>query len=167
MLTEISIAVVIVLVCLLLHVVGILLMAERLLRHREYFERSGARIHVSYLMIILFSGIMVLHMAEACLWALLYYSRDLFPDFETSLYFSVVSYAAIGYGDVLLPRNWRLLGAIEGVSGLLLCGISTAFIFAVMNGMFKARMHQQSQWQSTLKVKEYSRAKAQRRKESP
>jgi|SRR5687767_7986404 len=153
MLTEISVAAVIVIVCLLLHVAGILLMAEWLLQHRQYFERSGARIHVSLLMMILFSGIMLLHVAEAGLWAVFYYSRGLFPDFETSLYFSVVSYAAIGYGDVLLPRSWRLLGAIEGVSGLLLCGISTAFIFAVMNAMFKARMQQQqARWQSTIKL---------------
>src|SRR5687767_13194960 len=144
MLTEISVAAVIVIVCLLLHVAGILLMAEWLLQHRQYFERSGARIHVSLLMMILFSGIMLLHVAETSLWAVFYYSRELFPDFETSLYFSLVSYAAIGYGDVLLPRNWRLLGAIEGVSGLLLCGISTAFIFAVINAMFKARVQQQS-----------------------
>jgi voltage-gated potassium channel len=140
MLTEISVAAVIVIVCLLLHVAGILLMAEWLLQHRRYFERSAARIHISSLMILLFSGIMLLHVAETSLWAVFYYSRALFPDFETSLYFSLVSYAAIGYGDVLLPRNWRLLGAIEGVSGLLLCGISTAFIFAVINAMFKARM---------------------------
>jgi voltage-gated potassium channel len=153
MLTEIWVAAVIVIICLLLHVAGILLMAEWLLQHRQYFERSGARIHVSFLMILLFSGIMLLHVAEAGLWAVFYYTRELFPDFETSLYFSVVSYAAIGYGDVLLPRNWRLLGAIEGVSGLLLCGISTAFIFAVMNAMFKARMQQQqSRWQSTIKL---------------
>ena len=153
MLTEISVAAVIVIVCLLLHVAGILLMAEWLLKHRQYFERSAPRIHVSSLMIILFSGIMLLHVAETSLWAVFYYSRELFPDFETSLYFSLVSYAAIGYGDVLLPRNWRLLGAIEGVSGLLLCGISTAFIFAVINAMFKGRMQQQqSRWESTLEL---------------
>jgi voltage-gated potassium channel len=153
MLTEISVAAVIVIVCLLLHVAGILLMAEWVLQYRQYFEQQGARIHVSFLMIILFSGIMLLHVAEASLWAVFYYSRELFPDFETSLYFSLVSYAAIGYGDVLLPRNWRLLGAIEGVSGLLLCGISTAFIFAVINVMFKARIQQQqSRWQSTLEL---------------
>jgi hypothetical protein len=52
MLTEISIAVVIVFVCLLLHVVGILLMAEWLLQHRQYFEPSGASIHFSILMLV-------------------------------------------------------------------------------------------------------------------
>ena len=147
MLTEIAIAVVIVLVCLLVHVAGILLMAEWLLQHRQYFERSSARTHFSILMIVLISGIMLLHVAESGLWATFYCTSELFQDFETSLYFSLVSYTAIGYGDVVLPQNWRLLGAIQGVSGVLLCGLSTAFIFAVMNAMFKARMQQQpSRW---------------------
>jgi hypothetical protein len=56
----------------------------------------------------------------------------------------MVSYTTIGYGDVILPQNWRLLGAIEGVSGVLLCGVSTAFIFAVLNAMIKIRIRQQS-----------------------
>ena len=153
MLTEIAIAVAIVFVCLLLHVAGILLMAEWLLQHRQYFERSGARIHFSILMIALISGIMLLHVVESSMWAAFYYTGALFPDFETSLYFSLVTYTAIGYGDVVLLQNWRLLGAIQGVSGVLLCGLSTAFIFAVMNAMFNARMRQQqSRWRSTLEL---------------
>ena len=146
MLTEIAIAVVIVFVCLLLHVAGILVMAEWLLQRRQYFERSRARMHFSILMIALISGIMLLHVAESSMWATFYCTSELFPDFETSLYFSLVSYTAIGYGDVVLPQNWRLLGALQGVSGVLLCGLSTAFIFAIMNAIFKARMQQQSRW---------------------
>jgi voltage-gated potassium channel len=153
MLTEIAVAVVIVFFCLLLHVAGILLMAEWLFHRRQYFERSGAGIHFSILMVVLLAGIMVLHMVEAGIWAAFYYTRELFQDFETSLYFSLGSYAAIGYGDVLLPQRWRLVGAIEGVCGVLLCGISTAFLFAVMNATFKSRMQQrQSRWEPRLEL---------------
>ena len=81
----------------------------------------------------------MLHVSETALWALFYYSRGLFATFETALYFSLGSYATIGYGDVVLAHRWRLLGAIEGISGVLLCGISTAFMFAVINGMFQVR----------------------------
>lgn len=142
MLTEIAIAVVIVSVCLLLHVAGILLMAEWLLQHRQYFERSGTKTHFSILMLVLICGIIILHVAESSMWAVFYHAGELFPDFETSLYFSLVTYTAIGYGDVVLPQKWWLLGAIQGVSGVLLCGLSTGFIFAIMNAMFKARMRQ-------------------------
>lgn len=144
MFTEILIAALIVSMCLLLHVVGLLLMAEWLLLRREHLERAGARIRYAILMILLFSGIMLLHTIETGIWALLYYTRALFNDFETCLYFSLTSYTTIGYGDVLLPQRWRLLGAIEGISGVLLCGVSTAFIFAVMSAMFQIRMQSQA-----------------------
>lgn len=119
-------------------------MAEWVLRHREYLERTGSRTRSTLLLIVLFSGVMVLHVMETSIWAIFYYMFGLFQDFETSLYFSLTSYTTIGYGDVLLPERWRLLGAIEGVSGVLLCGVSTAFIFAVITVMFQLRLRQQS-----------------------
>ena len=143
MLTEISVAAMIVSVCLLLHVTALLFMAELLLRHRGYLEQRGARKRYAFLMILLFSGIMFLHIVETSLWAVFYYTRTLFTDFETCLYFSLTSYTTIGYGDVLLPQRWRLLGAIEGITGVLLCGISTAFFFAVMTAMFQIRIQRQ------------------------
>ena len=100
-------------------------------------------IHDAVLLILLFAGIMFLHITETCIWATFYYMQELFKDFETSVYFSLTSYTTIGYGDVLLPERWRLVGAIEGVSGVLLCGVSTAFIFAVISAMFQMRLQQQ------------------------
>jgi Ion channel len=144
MLTEISVAAAIVSLCLLLHVATLLFMAECLLRRRDYLARTGGRRHYAVIMIVLFSGILFLHVIETSLWAGFYYTRGLFADFETCLYFSLTSYTTIGYGDVLLPERWRLLGALEGVTGVLLCGISTAFFFAVMTAIFQIRLQQTS-----------------------
>ena len=140
MLNEILVAAVVVAVCVLVHVAGILLMAELLLDRRVYLEQKDARMHHAIVMILVFSGILTLHITETIVWAVFYYANALFSDFETSLYFSLTSYTTIGYGDVLLPRNWRLLGVIEGVTGVLLCGISTAFFFAVITAMFQIRV---------------------------
>jgi hypothetical protein len=144
MLTVISLAALIVAVCVLLHIAGILLMAEWVLQHREYLERTGSKRWSALLLIVIFSGVMVLHITETSMWAVFYYTQELFKDFESSLYFSLTSYTTIGYGDVLLPQKWRLLGAIEGVSGVLLCGVSTGFMFAVISAMFQIRLRQQS-----------------------
>ena len=144
MFTEIVIAAAIVSVCLVIHGTGILLMAEWLLRRREDLERSPSSRHFAMLIVTLFAGVMFLHIIQTTLWAVFYYTQDLFSDFETSLYFSMVSFTTLGYGDVLLPRKWRLLGVIEGFSGVLLCGVSTAFIFAVINAMFQFRLRQRS-----------------------
>ena len=144
MFTELAIAAAIVAVSLIIHLAGILLMAESLLRRRDELEQSVSKRHFVLLMIALFIGILLLHMIQTSLWAVFYYTQELFSDFETSLYFSMVSFTTIGYGDVLLPRNWRLLGVIEGFSGVLLCGVSTAFIFAVVNAMFQFRLRQKT-----------------------
>jgi hypothetical protein len=86
-----------------------------------------------------------LHILEACIWAVFYCWHQLFPNAETALYFSLGSYTTIGYGDVVLPEKWRLLGTLEGITGVLLCGLSTAFIFAVVNALFKIRVQQLNQ----------------------
>ena len=144
MLSEISIAVGIVSVCLVIHVAGILLMAKWLLNRREDLERNPSNRRFALLIVLLFAGIIFLHLIQTSLWAVFYYTQNLFSDFETSLYFSMVSFTTIGYGDVLLPRKWRLLGVVEGFSGVFLCGLSTAFIFAVVNAMFQFRLRQRS-----------------------
>jgi hypothetical protein len=83
-------------------------------------------------------------LVETGIWAVFYLRRELFVDFETSLYFSLVSYTTIGYGDVVLPQNWRLLGGIEGLSGVLLCGLSTAFLFSYVNGLLQIRVQRKT-----------------------
>ncbi|HEX6650726.1 MAG TPA: ion channel [Pyrinomonadaceae bacterium] len=140
MFNEIVTAAVIVSVCLIIHTAGVLLMAEWLLQRREHIERNAGSRHFALVLVALFAGIMFLHVVETSLWATFYYVQNLFTDFETSLYFSMVSFTTIGYGDVLLPRNWRLLGVIEGFSGVLLCGVSTGFVFAVINAMLQFRL---------------------------
>ena len=142
MLAEIAIAAAIVSVCLIIHVAGILLMAAWLLRRRDDLERNASTRQLAVLIVTLFAAVMFLHLIQTSLWAVFFYTQDLFSDFETSLYFSMVSFATIGYGDVLLPRKWRLLGVIEGFSGVLLCGISTAFMFAAINAVFQFRLRQ-------------------------
>ena len=52
--------------------------------------------------------------------------------------FSAVTYTTTGYGDLVLPEDWRLVGAIEALTGILMCGLSTGFFFAVVSRMFRA-----------------------------
>jgi hypothetical protein len=53
------------------------------------------------------------------------------------LYFSAVTYTTTGYGDLLLPAEWRLVGSVEALTGILMCGWSTGFFFAIVSRMFE------------------------------
>jgi hypothetical protein len=72
------------------------------------------------------------HLLEAGLFAAFYFVIDAFKDWNTSFYFSLVSYATVGYGDVTLPQHWRLIGGLEGLVGALMVGWSVAVLVAVL-----------------------------------
>jgi ion channel len=82
--------------------------------------------------------IILLHLVEVTVWGLFYLWKDAMPDLASALYFSAVTYTTTGYGDLVLPQEWRLLGAIEALTGILMCGWSTGFFFAVVSRMFEA-----------------------------
>lgn len=126
-------------VCLVIHIAGLVFLGQRLVLRREKIQNRGRFLYTSQLLITIFSIIVLLHVIEACLWAAFFRLYGLFPDFETSLYFSLKSYSTVGYGDVLLPHDWRLLGPVEAITGVLLCGLSGAFLFAIVSAIFKFR----------------------------
>jgi ion channel len=144
MVRELLVAFSIVAVCLVLHVSSIVMLGEWLVDQRAKRHKTLQLTGYIVLLTTAFSAIILLHMVETGVWAILYYEHGLFPDFETSFYFSLTSYTTIGFGDVVLPRAWRLLGGIEGISGVLLCGLSTAFVFAIVNAMFQMRLQRRN-----------------------
>jgi hypothetical protein len=77
--------------------------------------------------------LVLLHLAEIMVWGLFYWWQQCLPDAESSVYFSAVTYTTVGYGDLVLPQEWRLVGAVEGLTGILMCGLSTGLFFAVVS----------------------------------
>lgn len=143
MLRELLIAFVIVSICVLIHIGGIVLFAQFLIS-RFPPETLAAMSRQAFVLILVFGVVMSLHLIETGIWATFYYWNNHFHDYETALYFSLGTYSTIGYGDVVLPQRWRLLGGIEGISGVLLCGLSAAFIFAVVNVLYQTRVQQRA-----------------------
>ena len=80
--------------------------------------------------------LLVLHLVETAVWATAYTAAGVFADFETSFYFSIKSYTTVGYGDVLPPTSWRLLGPIEAAVGVLMLGWSTSIIVATVQRIY-------------------------------
>jgi hypothetical protein len=81
----------------------------------------------------------VAHLVEIALWATLFVICGEFSDFPTAYYHSAVNYTSLGYGDIIMSPTWRLLGPLETADGMLLFGVSTAMIFAVIQRLVEAR----------------------------
>jgi len=94
---------------------------------------------LTWQLIRLAGWIIFLHLAEITLWAVFYVWQQAMPDLHSALYFSSVTYTTTGYGDLVLPPDWRLLGGVEALTGILMCGWSTGFFFAVFVRMLQPR----------------------------
>lgn len=90
-------------------------------------------LHAGWLLVRVAWWIVMAHLVEMLLWALAYVLVGALPNLGIALYFSSVTYTTIGYGDVVLPARWHLLSGIEGLTGILMAGWSTAFLFAVIH----------------------------------
>lgn len=143
MLKELIIAFGIAAICVVIHINALIILAGKLLDWRSKFDKLAGFTRYTLILNMVFAIIIILHLVETAIWATAYLWWELFSDYETALYFSLTSYTTIGYGDVVLPEKWRLLGGIEGISGVLLCGVSTAFIFVVLNDMHQVRRQKQ------------------------
>ncbi|HKP03763.1 MAG TPA: potassium channel family protein [Chthoniobacterales bacterium] len=123
--------------CVAVHAMG--MTAAMNLLEKTIF-RIGVRFWVSTWLLIRVAGwAILLHLAEIALWAFFYAWRHALPDMTTALYFSAVTYTTTGYGDVVLPGQWRLVGGVEALTGILMCGWSAAFFFAVVSQTHEAR----------------------------
>lgn len=66
------------------------------------------------------------------MWALFFLKLNAFETLEESLYFSMVAFSTLGFGDLVLPDQWRILSGVVAANGLILFGLTTAFLFAVL-----------------------------------
>lgn len=108
---------------------------------RDGLIRAGKTLHVltGTVLVLLF-----LHTLEIIVWAYAYLaflpSGEL-ASFEEAVYFSFVTFTTLGYGDITLMENWRLLSGIEALNGIMLVGWTTAMLFAVVQRAWQGMAH--------------------------
>ena len=122
--------------CVIVQSLGMLVLIRWLSRVRRVLESRSTYLRVA-LLLRLFVGIVLLHLVQVGLWAVVFWRAQELPNVETALYFSLATYTTIGFGDVVVGPGWRVLAGIEGLTGMLLVGWSTAFMFAVVNRMYE------------------------------
>src|SRR5215470_17548746 len=122
--------------CVLIQSGGMLVLIHWLARLRRVLESPSAPRRIGLLLRV-FMWVVMLHLIQVGLWAIVFWRVHELPDLETALYFSLVTYTTIGFGDVVVGPGWRVLAGIEGLTGMLLVGWSTAFVFAVVNRMYE------------------------------
>ena len=133
MLSKLLVALGLMALCVVIHATGLTLGVRRLRRQAATAQQFW---FWTWLFVRLAGKMVLLHLVEITVWALWYVWSGALPDLQTAVYFSAVTYTTTGYGDLVLPKEWQLVGAVEALTGILMCGWSSAFFFAGVSRMF-------------------------------
>ena len=135
MIVELVVATLMVVLCVLIHGTGLFWLARALRlvgaeEHRRHVGVDSPRAAVGLLAIVI--GLFALHALEIWSWAVAFMSVGAISDLRTAVYVSCFTYATLGYNLSDIPEDWRLLVAIEGITGILLLGWTTAFFVSLV-----------------------------------
>lgn len=133
--------------CVAIHGLGMVL-GLRWLLHVSAVPRHDALSMPAmfWILVRVVYGLLLLHLLQVSAWAVCYQAAGCFPDFPTSFYYSASSYSTVGYGDIHPPERWRILGATEALTGVLMFGWSTGALFSVVNQLLsRLRSHSSSE----------------------
>ncbi|RLA14312.1 MAG: two pore domain potassium channel family protein [Gammaproteobacteria bacterium] len=136
MLTNLLLGLPTMVLCLMLQT-GLLVMVIRyFLKHRN--EVNMASLWSSLLVI---NGVMLLlvigNLGQIAIWALLFRLLGEFQQFDDAFYHSAVNFGSLGYGDIVMSDEYKLLGALEAINGVLMIGVSTAALMSIFQGATK------------------------------
>ena len=134
---QLLVATAIVSATVVMHLIGLDLLQAMLRWHLERFTRW---IHLDRMVVPLgiVLGLFVLHGLEIWLYALVYWRGGMLESLEQALYFSTSAYSTVGETGAILPVEWRIVGVLEAVNGMLLIGWSTAFLFNILHHLMWA-----------------------------
>lgn len=119
--------------CVAIHGIGMTLGIRWLGRSWPRKDSRFKLVRTFWLLVRVVYGLLLLHLLQISVWAAFYQFGGCFPDFATSFYYSASSYSTVGYGDVVLPHEWRILGAVEAVTGVIMFGWSTGALFTIVH----------------------------------
>ena len=101
-----------------------------------YFIRlNHSHLWISIIAIIIF----FVTILEALIWMVCYLKFGVIESFEEALYFSMVTFTTLGYGDIVLDENWRLLSSMQAVNGSIILGWSTAMLISTIQKMIDSK----------------------------
>jgi hypothetical protein len=89
---------------------------------------------------LLIRGLMIMlvgNLLQISIWALLFLGYGEFQDYGTAFYHSVVNFSTLGYGDIVMSEERRLLGALEAANGVLMFGLTTSLLYTVLTAVMR------------------------------
>ncbi len=124
-------------VCALVHIVMIVYWTLLIEPVRKALEMLTEQFRAIILTCMTFFVLLLSHSFQVWLWAFVLHFRGALDTLDDSIYFTLISYTTVGYGDLVLDKGHRVLGAMSSVAGMLNFGLSTAYLVALFQHVLR------------------------------
>lgn len=118
-----------------IHGAGMMLAFQVMGSRSKRCRTPNKLIHITWVSSIVILMFLV-SVAEVLLWAVVYLGLGAIEGLESALYFSMVTFTTLGYGDIVLPENWRLLASFEAANGIIMFGWTTSIVIYVVGKIY-------------------------------
>jgi hypothetical protein len=141
MLSALAVGLPVMMVCLAIQAA---LTGVALQHYLRNFADKTARMKLPQVVRMLMAIMLIMMLAntlQITIWGLLFVWLGEFSDPTEAIYHSAVNYASLGYGDIVMSKDWKILGPLEAVNGVLMCGMTAGVLMAVLQVQFKHVMN--------------------------
>jgi hypothetical protein len=105
---------------------------------RRVAPGAGLFAQVGPLLVVMIATTLA-NFAQIVIWGSLFIFLGEFGTVYESIYHSAVNFTSLGYGDVVMSKRWKLMGPLEAVNGILMLGMTSAALVAIMHHLLKVR----------------------------
>ena len=129
-----------ILVNMVIQVIAVVVLVRYFVARREGKANSATNFAAFWVLTVSLAVLFAGNLVQITIWARLFVYLGEFQVFATAFYHSTVNFASLGYGDIVMSERWRLLGALEAASGVLMFGLTAGTMFSIMQAL--VRQHQ-------------------------
>jgi hypothetical protein len=117
-------------ITVIFHVIGLVLINERVIRAKRFLKKSRSFLTLAAIL---------LHAIEATIWAGVYERLGALPDGKSALLYSLSAMTTYGHERLTLASHWQLMGSLEALNGMILFGLTTAFLYGMIRELVADR----------------------------
>jgi len=129
-----------ILITVILHVIGLVSINERVIRAKGFLgDRRNFLVGFSMILGAATLAAITLHAIEAAIWAVVYLALGALPDGKSAILYSLSAMTTYGHEHFDLANHWQLMGALEALNGMILFGLTTAFLYGMIRELLAAR----------------------------
>jgi hypothetical protein len=126
-------------ITVIFHVIGLVSINERVIRAKRFLKKGHGFLAFALILGAATLAAILLHAIEAAIWAGVYVRLGALPDGKSAVLYSLSAMTTYGHERLALANHWQLMGALEALNGMILFGLTTAFLYGMIRELLVER----------------------------